>query len=229
MKKLALGLMHNFKCVLPLIFASLMSGHAVGQAMEDCGYENGVHRYCTNAFPYIWIFDKNSYSQPSNHFHGSAPTDAEWEYISGGYDSAQGCEQNASGPIIAAPDITILAAANPQFTRLRAEIPVTIFLSSQGSLPRQTGPLLHFGIQANGKDLGTPTKIYFSDLQYDATRKNADYSGILSATVQLPVNEELKNVRAVIFDLAQKPSTTIRNLCYEFGLLLDKGRIDLTP
>jgi hypothetical protein len=215
------------KAIFCVVLASVLSGHASGQ--EDCGYENGVQRYCTGAYPYIWVFGKESYSRPTNNFHGSAPTDAEWEYMSTGYDSPNGCEQNATGPIVAAPDITIQAAANPNFKRIRAEIPITIFLTSQGTLPRQSGPILKFGLQANGRDLGSPESLDFSKLTYDERRKNADYSGTLRTTVEIANNEELKNVRVVIFDLAPKPSTTIRNLCYDFGMLLGKGRLDLTP
>ncbi|HYX32626.1 MAG TPA: hypothetical protein VE954_05900 [Oligoflexus sp.] len=197
----------------------------LSQATEDCGYENGVRRYCGNG--YAWEFDKISYAVEGNHLFGEKAPDAEWEYASAGWNAAaRSCEQNQSGVFVAAPNITIKEAESARYRRLYFSIPVDVMLEADKFLPTPGSALLKYELQANGKTLISSQTLVLEDKHYDASRKYAFLSTKITGYTEIN-NEELRNVKLVISDLIQKVDPSKDYHCFQFNLLLGKGRIDL--
>ncbi len=206
--------------------AMLMAGNANAQAVEDCGYENGVSKYCGNGFGWVW--GQDSYAVAGNHIFGShlAP-DVEWEFASGGWiDSARSCEQNPSGVFVAAPNITIKEAESVRYRNLYFALPVTVMMETPKFLPEPNSIVFNYELQANGKTLIGPLSMVMPASAYDSKKKYAVVNGKITGHTEIK-NEELKNVKLVIYDLIQKVDPSKSYYCYQFNVLLGKGRIDL--
>lgn len=201
--------------------AALFLGAQVSFALpgDDCGYENGVQRLC--GVGYSWVFGSESYKIPGNSFFGGkeAP-DAEWEYYTRGWDGSS-CQQNRQGVFVSAPNITIRQSESEAYHNLSFAIPITIVLDGVW-LPKSSARLLYYTLQANGKNLIPPRSIATRDLDWS--------NPTFIATGSTPIkNEELRNVKLVIYDLIQKVNPSKEYECFDFTVLLGKGRIDLLP
>jgi hypothetical protein len=202
-----------------------LQGTGFGQATEDCGYDNGVRRFCGNG--YAWEFDKLSYAIEGNHLFGGKAPDAEWEYASKGWNStSRSCEQNQAGVFVAAPNITIKEAESERYRRLYFSVPFTVMMEANKFLPATDSAVLSYELQANGKTLIAKKTLTMKDWTFEDSGRFASFSDYLTGHVEIK-NEELRNVKVVISDLIQKVDPSKDFHCYQFNLLLGKGRIDL--
>jgi hypothetical protein len=200
-----------------------LSNVGFSQEPTDCGYENGVQRYCGKNL--LWIFDKNSYAMDGNHFFGFAPSDAQWEYVSKGWDGTS-CEQNEAGVFVAAPNITIKEAESERYQRINFSIPITALMETSKLLPADGSTILSYELQANNKTIIGPFMFTFSGWNLEDSRRFASTTRELTGSGPIK-NEVLHNVKVVISNLIQKVDPSKDYRCYRFDLVLGKGRIEL--